>query len=100
MKRVSKELNFIPGFMEKEKEQKQRMVKVAILTTILTLLCFAGYYIPDLQIEFMEAELNRLQSEEKLMEDIKLIKNDLEHTEKTSPKRSKYSRRYQKVRWI
>ncbi len=82
MKGISKEINFIPDFMEKEKEQKKRMVKVAILTTIFTLMCFAVYFIPDLQTEFMEAELTSLESREKLMADVKQIKDDLEDTEK------------------
>lgn len=81
MKKIVKEINFIPDFMLKEKEHTGRRIAVALGTAAIVLICFAVYYLPELKVFSLSEQLKNLNVELNFYSDVKEIKNKLEETE-------------------
>ena len=78
---LHKEINFIPEFMISERNKVKRMITVAVVTTILTLVGFSIYFFPDIKINALKIERDYLDADIRGLEDVREIKNQLEKTE-------------------
>lgn len=74
MKESAKQINFTPAFMVKEKSQRWRIINVAVITFVVTLFCFAIYYIPVLKAFSLSIQSNNINTEMRALGDAKTIK--------------------------
>lgn len=81
MKNIVKEINFIPVFVIEERKRIARMIRVAIITAVITLAGFAIYFLPDIQISILKDTLRNYDTELNYLDDIKKIERKLKEVE-------------------
>lgn len=87
MKLENRRINFIPEFVHKENIRKQRMILITLITVIITLLCFAIYFIPQYKLFTLTNKLNNYDIELKYAKDELKLLNELELTQKSYNKK-------------
>lgn len=79
--KVKKEINLLPQFVIKQKNELKRIIIITITTIALTLFGFAIYYTPQLKLLSLSVKLKGVNEEIEFMSDAKQLKDKLDSTQ-------------------